>query len=472
MNKSVKYIIKNIGYSFSANALMMLCSVISVIVFPKLLGLQEYGMWQLYLFYFSFCGFLPLGWLDGIYLRYGGKSFNNLNGKLLSLQFILFIIFSLLELGFIYILANILINDYDKLYVIKYLLIMLSFYLPFSYLKMLLQATGEIEQFAKLIFFDRLIFITGAILSIILVVHITNEFMIADILAKFIVFLISIYYCVSLLKSFNFIYWKRVLKDIYSNIYIGYNLMFANIASLLIFGIIRFGISQEWDIITFGKISLTFSICNFLVVFINSASIVLFPIIKNISLKVIQKTYGAFNFSLTFFLLLCLFLYYPLKEILYLWLPKFEDSLIYMSILFPICLFESKMALLISTYLKALRKEKELLRINIFCLGFSLILTFISVYVLHLLDLTVFCIIIIIAFRNILAELYMNKILKLKNIRSIIFELIIVFAFISSNYLLTTYTALIIYTVVFLISLLFVKKDIIRSYKTIKTYLK
>lgn len=472
MNKTLELILKNLTYAFSANGLMMIFAIISVLFFPKILGLKEYGLWQLYLFYFSFCGLLPLGWLDGIYLRYGGKTFERLNGKLLPLQYIFFCIFTTVELILLELLIQNFTEDIDKLYVLKYLFFTLLFYIPFCYLRNLLQLSGKIKEFARLVFFDRFIFMLGAISSIVFIRHISNEFILSDIFAKFIILLISIYYCRILLNKLTFNYWEKVLIDIKCNIYVGYNLMFANIASMLVFGVIRFGISHEWDIITFGKISLSFSICSFFILFVNSASIVLFPIIKNISIETIKKTYGIFNFSLTFFLLLCLFLYYPLKEILYLWLPKFEDSLIYMSILFPICLFESKMALLISTYLKALRKEKELLRINIFCLGFSFILTFISVYILHLLDLTVFCIIIIIAFRNILAELYMNKILKLKNIRSIIFELIIVFAFISLNYLFTTYIALIIYTLVFLINVLFMKKDIIQSYKTIKYYIK
>lgn len=472
MNKNFKLIIKNMGYSFVANSLMMIFSIVSVLIFPKILGLKEYGIWQLYLFYFSFCGFLPLGWLDGIYLRYGGKSFEKLNGKLLSLEFFLFIIFILFELIIIYILINLFIIDEDKLYVIKYLLITVIFYLSFSFLKNLLQLSNKIADFARLIFIDRLVFMIGVLLSIIYINNITDEFMISDIVAKFVVLIISLYFCFSILKSFSLKYWKYVYKDILVNIFVGYNLMFSNIASLLVFGIIRWGISQEWDIVTFGKISLTFSICNFLIIFINGASIVLFPVIKNISIEKIKETYGVFNFILTLFLLLCLFIYYPLKEILLIWLPKYADSLIYMAILFPICVFESKMALLISTYLKALRKEKLLLKINIISLIFSVILTFFSVYIFHILDLTVFCIILVIAFRNIIAELCMNFILKINTVKDIVLELIIVVAFIVCNYFITGYISILIYLTIFVFYLIYEKNHIKFSYQFIKIYIK
>lgn len=472
MNKNFKLIIKNLKYSFGANALMMLMSTISILIFPKILGVKEYGIWQLYLFYFSFCGFFPLGWLDGIYLRYGGRNFEKLNGKLLSLEFVIFSVFIFIELIIIYMLSIIFIEDKNKVYVLNYLIITLFFYLPFAYLRNLLQLSNRIKDFAKLIFIDRFIFIISAVISIIFIINITNEFMISDIIAKFIIFVWAIYYCFPLLKKFNFKYYKKACRDILSNIYVGYNLMFANIASLLVFGVIRWGISQEWDIVTFGKISLIFSICNFLVIFINSASIVLFPIIKNISVETIKKTYSIFNFSLTLFLLVCLFFYYPLKEILLLWLPKYADSLVYMAVLFPICIFESKMAILISTYLKALRKEKILLRVNSISLIFSIILTFFSAYIFHILDLTVFCIIFVIAFRNVIAELYMNFILKINTVKDIILELIIVIVFIGCNYFITGYISILIYLMIFIFYLIYEKNHIKYSYQFIKIYIK
>ena len=57
-------------------------------------------------------------------------------------------------------------------------------------------------------------------------------------------------------------------------------------------------------------------------------------------------------------LLGALIVYYPLKIVLSAWLPKYVDSLTYMALVFPMCVFEAKIALLINSYLKTLRKEK------------------------------------------------------------------------------------------------------------------
>lgn len=62
------------------------------------------------------------------------------------------------------------------------------------------------------------------------------------------------------------------------------------------------------------------------------------------------------------------------------WLPEYTDSLMYMALLFPMCIYEGKMSLLINTYLKTLREEKAMLKVNLIALGFALILTFYNYY--------------------------------------------------------------------------------------------
>ena len=125
------------------------------------------------------------------------------------------------------------------------------------------------------------------------------------------------------------------------------------------------------------------------------------------------------------------------------------------------------MALLISTYLKALRKEKLLLRINIISLIISFILTFFSVYILHILDLTVFCIIFVIAFRNIIAELFMNNILNINSTKEMLQELLLIIIFISSNYFIKDSQAFFIYLISFIIYLVYIRNNIKLAYKNI-----
>ena len=133
--------------------------------------------------------------------------------------------------------------------------------------------------------------------------------------------------------------------------------MFANIASMLIIGIVRYGISIGWDITTFGKISLTLNVSNFLMVFISAVSVVLFPLLKHMEWGQLSNLYIRIRNCLSILILGAMIFYYPMKSLLSWWLPKYADSLIYMAVLFPVCLFECKVTLLVNTYLKSMRQE-------------------------------------------------------------------------------------------------------------------
>ena len=94
MSKST--IIKKISYSVFANVISLLVSIFMVIIVPKFLSLEDYGLWQLFLFYYSYIGFFHFGWEDGIYLRYAGNSFETLDSKLFAGQLYGIIVLQLL----------------------------------------------------------------------------------------------------------------------------------------------------------------------------------------------------------------------------------------------------------------------------------------------------------------------------------------------------------------------------------------
>ena len=227
--------------------------------------------------------------------------------------------------------------------------------------------------------------------------------------------------------------------------------MFANLAGMLITGIVRFGIEHIWSIEIFGKISLTISISNFLIIFINSVGIVIYPMLRNIEADYRRSLFIKLNNAFVYAYVILL-VFFPFKIFINLLLPEYTDSIIYMATLFPICIYEGKISLLYLTYLKALRKEKEILYINVITVLISIILTFISTYVLKNLFLSVFSITILMLIRSTLNELYLGMVLNIKNIWvNVIFELILSSAFIISTTSLQSNITAAIYLVLYLL---------------------
>ena len=78
MSKSVR-LIRNISYSVIANLVSFLVGVTVVLLVPQLVGVEEYGYFQLFLFFISYVGFFHFGWADGVILRYAGEHWERLN---------------------------------------------------------------------------------------------------------------------------------------------------------------------------------------------------------------------------------------------------------------------------------------------------------------------------------------------------------------------------------------------------------
>ena len=88
-------IFKNISYTFLSNVVCTIVSILVVFFVPKSVGVENYGYFQLYLFYINYTGFLHFGWADGVYLRYGGAYYKDLDKPMFATQFRLFIVMEL-----------------------------------------------------------------------------------------------------------------------------------------------------------------------------------------------------------------------------------------------------------------------------------------------------------------------------------------------------------------------------------------
>lgn len=402
MNIKALSFIKNMSYTISSNLLSLMVSTLVILIVPKLIGIEEYGYWQLYIFYSSYVGFLHFGWNDGIYLRYGGYEYDKLDKKLFFSQlvslFSIQIIIGILICGF----SNLYVVDTNRNFIIKMVAIAMVLLNTRVMLLYIIQATNRIKEYARITMFDKIVYITLIFVFLILGVRDFKLMIFADLIGKYVSLVYSMISCKEIV--FNEIsYLCCTVKETITNISVGIKLMFANIASMLIIGIVRFGIERTWDVGTFGKVSLTLSISNMMMIFINAVGVIMFPILRRTNQERLPSIYLIMRDFLMVLSLGALILYYPLKTVIAAWLPQYAESLLYMALLFPIFIYEGKMSLLINTYLKTLRREKVMLQINIITMLISLILAYIATQVLRNLDITIINIVILLAFRCVLA---------------------------------------------------------------------
>lgn len=461
--------LKNIAYSFGANFISLGISVFMVAFVPKFLSVDDYGLWQLFLFYFSYLGFLHFGWEDGIYLRYAGKRFEELDRKTFAGQFYGVTTLQIFLAVVVTVGSQIVVDDPVKRIALECAVWLAPFVNFTNLCNFVMQITNRIKDYAKFLLTERIVFFLGVVLFL-LVLH-RNEFRYmyyAKLFSMISLTVIGIYLCQNLLR-FRFDPISQILQEARENLTVGSKLMLANIAGMLIIGIVRYGISVGWDVATFGRVSLTLGISNFLMVFISSVSVVFFPIIKRMDENKRVAAYRSIRLSLDMILFAALIGYYPLKCILAWWLPQYADSLIYMSVLFPVCVFDSKLSLLINTYLKSMRQEALMLKINVVSVLVSLAVTFITVQFFHNLNLTVLSIVGIYAFQCCLAEYFINSFLQMNLRKDIIIDLIMCGVFIASGWFLDSIFCMVIYVIVYFVFLLLHREQVKKIVAMIKT---
>lgn len=460
---------RNFSYVIFSNLISVLISILVVLVVPKYIGVSNYGYFQLYILYTTFVGFLHFGWNDGLYLRFGGSKYKDLNKEIFFGQFylLLFAQICIAVLGFITVyFLNV---DLEKKYVLYMTAICMIVVNVRYMLLFLLQATYRIKEYSVITISDRLIYLALILILIFSSVGDFKYFIWVDVIGKVFSLFLSIHYC----KDIVLTYYRQIninstFKEAANNITVGIKLMLSNIASKMVVGNVRLGIESVWSIAIFGKISLMLSITGLVMIFINSISLVLFPFLRRVSESALQILYLPLRDTLSIFLLFFLLTYYPVSIGLKVWLPDYMDALDYLLTLYPVIIFEGRVSLIVNTYLKVLRREGLLFKINLISLLFSMFATYLSVYVMERIDFAVYSILIVVFLRSFIAEIYIQMLLGLSIYKEILIDVFCVATFLISNFYFESLASLLIYCSSIVIYMFIKRSDIIYAYSFVK----
>ncbi|WP_243821129.1 oligosaccharide flippase family protein [Bacillus thuringiensis] len=466
-SKLFKKSFKNILYSFSAQGIALILSITRVLLIPKIIGIEEYSYWQLFLFWIGYVGFFHFGFNDGILLKYGGRKYSDLDNKLLRSQFIILLISQIIVAALIVICTSLYSVEEERIFIGYSVALSLVINNICGFYWCILQSTNRFKEYSRAVTIDKFIFLFCIILMMIVNVRDFKVYVIVYLITTIISLIYTLYTCrdliVGKLSSF-----QESIKEAYNNVSIGMKLMIANVASMLILGAGRFIIDRFWGIETFGKISLALSITSMVLLFINAISIVLFPALRQVSKERLVETYIVLRTLLMYLLAGLLVLYIPIQYVLNLWLPKYTESLKYLAILFPLCIFEGKMQMLISTYLKVFRRESVLLIINIVSVSISVLLSVIAAMVFNSVLFVIISMVLGVLIRCLIAEIYLSKILNVNLIKGFIYDFILTSIFMISSWYLQGVKSFFVYSTAYLILVFYGRNNIRYAFNSIK----
>jgi O-antigen/teichoic acid export membrane protein len=468
---SLKNAVRKFSYSLSANAMSAVATTSMGLLIPAFLDVSQFGYWQLYIFYVGYAIYFHFGWADGMYLRYGGKTSNEIDTSVIHSQFWLYSFFELLLFVGISAYALIFIKHLDKRLILFCVGLNCLVYLPRVMLQYLLQGIGRVSEYARNLVHERLLNV-----ALILVFLFTGrrEFqylILADFLAKGVTLFWLGYHCRDILFTQG-VPLSISIREAKENLAVGFKLMFATVASMLIIGIVQFAISKEYDIATFGMVSFALVTAQSIVLFINQISMVLFPLLKQSDRSKLPVVFHTMGSSISFPVMLLLLAFYPLQLGLNYLLPQYREGISYLAILFPICLFESRTSLLLSSFMKTFRKERSMLWINLVMVVLSVVLTVITIGIFKDITLSLFLIVVLLSLRCIIADLYVQRLMSLNDYGEIILLVASSVFFIYASWIIGGLFGWCLYFVFFLLAFLVRRKQYLYSLQIIGQSLK
>ena len=458
---------KNFSYTFTSNILALLISVVTALVIPKLISVEQYGYYQLYIFYSNYVGVSFLGLCDGFYLRIGGKYYDELDKSLYSTQFRLLGLFEIIVYAGIFCGSLFFTTDANKHYITSCVCVAAVGMCLQWFIIYILQATARIKEYAIVTISERILYVLVTVPSVLLGYRGFRLLVVTDVIAKYVSLSIGVFFCRDMVFA-KLLPIKGVLHEIWENISAGFKLMLASLCNMLIIGVVRFGVERRWDIATFGKVSLTLSLSNMVLTAINAVSVVLYPMLRRIDEKNMPKIYGVMRVALMSVIFGGIILYYPAQRLLSAWLPQYAESLRYAAILLPICVYESKMSMLVNTYYKTLRLENMLMKCNIAALALSVVCTLVSTLVMNSVTAAIFSILIVLIFRCVISELLLTKHIEIQVTKDIALEFIMTAAFVICNWFFGA-SGMVAYAGCYIIYLVIKREDIKDTLNLIKS---
>lgn len=457
----MKSILKNFSYSLTANLFSLVVSVTGVLILPKYLDINEYGKWQLYVFYLTYVVYLHCGWIDGIYLRFPGNNFYKIYHSNVNYQLLLGSIAYWLLFLYLWVIKHIFYEDNIKFTIFLLAYISGFFAIVATFSNVVFQIGNKIQTYAKIILCEKLMYCSFLICFIILGLRSFENIFFANLLAILVNFFISLFLLKVLLltkKNKNI----STIKEFFFNINTGINILFSNLIAVVILGMIRFITSMIWNIEDFAKLSLLLSLLNFVLVAVNAINVVLYPIITQYSGNILKMRnfYEIVDKASTIIFFFICILFIPVKLQLENFLPQYADILQYFYFLIPISFVELKSGVIYTVFLKGIREEVKILRANFSVFIVALLVIPLVFYFNFKIEKILIILFLLLLSKCLLLKIYLDRLLEIR-VHRIFFEIILIISFSFLIFEFENYQIVILFSILFISYCVFLKNTLL-----------
>lgn len=376
--KTIEAIAKITG----SNILKLFSGVLVGFILPKIIGLSDYGYYKTFTLYASYVGLFGIGLLDGIYLKYAGMTYEELQRSrfrlytksVMAIQGFTSIILLCVSLVFLK-------GEYRVIFsgVAVYLV---SNNIT-GYFQIISQITNRFDELANRNVIQSILISASVLLLWVggSVFHVEISYRLYMWLFVFISAILAMWYIftykdIAIGKSEKL---KRsTLCDLVDLIKLGFPLLVSNLCSSLMLSVDRQFVNLLFENTVYAVYAFAYNMLSLVTTATSAVATVLYPTLKKGGTKSLKANYPRFLSIAMCLSFLCLLVYYPLCWIVDTFLFKYHGSLQIFRIIFPGLAISSCITIVMHTYYKLLEQNKRFFIISIVILMFSIFANFIA----------------------------------------------------------------------------------------------
>ncbi|VEU83291.1 hypothetical protein [Acholeplasma hippikon] len=348
-----------------SNLVKLVSSFASIFILPLIFTKQDYGFYKLFILYVSYIGLFHFGFIDGIYLKFGGKDLEELpkgNFRVYSkFMFVFQLIVSMIGIC----LSFFMNGDRQQIF----MLVSLNLFAQnlTSYFQFISQITSRFKEFAI-----RNVIYTVLNLGVILSFYIFG-------VSEYIIFL-AITVLVNYILLCWYLYTYRDLvfgersdlnnkSDLIGLFKLGIPLLISNLVVTFMNTLPRQFVELMYPVEQFenefSNFSFAFTLMGFTSVFLTAIGLVIYPILKKSTKETLRENYKKLQRFLSVFLFIAFAAYFPLDYIVQRFIPHYIESIRIFLIMVPSIVFTSLVTVINHNYFKTLNYNKQFLIVGL-----------------------------------------------------------------------------------------------------------
>ncbi len=325
--------IKKIGFVAFSNIVKLISSILIAFIIPNILGLTNFGYYKVFILYLTYLGLFHFGFIDGIYLKFGGLDYDKLDKKSFRSYF-KFLLYLELVTSILGIVFTVIFIEGEKKTIFTLLFLNLIAINLTTYYQFISQITSRFKEYST-----RLIILSVTNIIIVALLYILKEndyrtyiALIVGVNYLLLFWYIYTYRDITFGKSSKFSGVKNEIKHFFRT---GIPLLLANLASIFVITVDKQIVEILFPVEVFGVYSFAYSMLAMITVVVSAVGVVLYPTLKRTSSENIPRNYSNLNRIIILVVLIGLLGYFPLLLIIPRFLPDYINSLIVFRVALP-----------------------------------------------------------------------------------------------------------------------------------------